>query len=150
MASSEPALPGPVLVPVNQVREHDGSVTILSKIVRTGVWSLPRHLRVASFMAQVDLDLTQIQIAPGTSEIEVLCIMGQVNILAPHGLNVECAGQAVMGQFRIRRTSDAVASPEAPVVRITGTAIMGEVKVKVVDPAARGWFARQLRAISSR
>lgn len=148
--ATEPGTIAPVLVPGDQVRDRDGSVTILSKVARKGAWALPRHFRVAAFMGEVDLDLTQILIAPGVSEIEVLCIMGQVNIVAPHGLNVECTGHAVMGQFGLKQRSDAVPAPEAPVVRITGTAFMGEVKVRVVDPAAPGWLARQLRAIGTR
>lgn len=141
------AAPGPVLVPADHIPDRLGAVAILSKISREGAWALPRALRVAAFMGQIDLDLTRVQIAPGLSEIEVMCVMGHVNIVAPHGLNIECTGDPILGRFSLKRVSGALASPDAPVVRIKGTALMGEVTVKVVDPAAprrfRAWLEQR-------
>lgn len=117
---------------------------MLSSIVRTGRWDLPRAMRVASFMGQVNLDLTQVAIAPGVSTIEVLCIMGEVKIVVPNSLRVECSGNPVLGEFQFKGAGVAPASPNAPLVRITGTAFAGNVTVRLVDPNAPRWWASWL------
>jgi predicted membrane protein len=106
-------------------------------------------------MGQVDLDLTRVQLAPGASDIEVLAIMGQVNVIVPHNLHVECDGDSLMGEFRLRRETDGIPSPDAPTVRISGHTYMGSVHVKVVDPTIPNWrdkrrarrYAKQLKRL---
>lgn len=144
-------VPGPVLLAPDQVIERLGVASFLSKIRREGTWALPRVFRVAAFMGEAIIDLTRVQIGPGTSDIEVMCIMGTVRVVVPHGLRVECSGTPIMGQFGLTRQSDAMPSPDAPLVRIIGTAFMGEVKVRVVDPAApsrlAAWLQRRRAAL---
>jgi predicted membrane protein len=120
-------------------------VCFVSKIARQGSWAMPRTLRVAAIMGEAVIDLTRVQIGPGTSVIEVLSVMANVRVIVPHGLRVECTGTPVMGTFTLARASDAVPAPEAPLVRITGTSIMSEVRVKVIDPASPGRFAAWLK-----
>lgn|GEM_PF-676912 len=145
-ATSVPSAPpafrviGPVLVPEHQVPARHGFTALLSNVSRVGPWELPRNMRVAAFMGQVTLDLTQVAIAPGVSTIEVMCIMGEVKIVVPNALRVECSGNPVMGEFQIRGSAVAPASPTAPLVRITGTAVAGNVSVRVVDPNAPRWW----------
>lgn len=145
-ASSAPAAAlahpviGPVLVSEQQVPARHGFTALLSSVSRVGGWQLPRTMRVAAFMGQVTLDLTQVAIAPGASTIEIMCIMGEVKIVVPNALRVECSGNPVMGEFQIRGSAVAPASPTAPLVRITGIALAGKVSVRVVDPNAPRWW----------
>ncbi len=131
---------GPVLVAEDRVPARHGFTSMLSSISRVGRWELPRAMRVASFMGQVTLDLTEVAIAPGVSTIEVLCIMGEVKILVPNALRVECSGTPVMGEFQFRGSGVAPAAADAPLVRITGTAIAGNVRIRMVDPNAPRWW----------
>lgn len=108
-----------------------GILSILSPTNRSGDWELPERFWVRTFFGQVRLDLRHARFLPGTSEIDVTAIMGQVWITLPHGVRVEC------NDFKVRRLSRGVPRADAPVVRIVGGQYMGEVKIKVVDPAER-------------
>lgn len=127
----------PTLVP-----DRRGAVAIMSSAKRDGDWIVPRLFRAFAFWGSVEIDLTAAQLGPGASQIEVVCIMGSVDILVPPELRVECEGDAIMGSFDIDRHVKSTTSPEAPLIRITGTAFWGAVEVKVVDPNAPDWLDR--------
>jgi hypothetical protein len=130
---------GPIMVPAESVPDRRGVVACMAHSVRSSKWVLPRLFRAVAILGEVTIDLTRVQIGPGVSEIEVLAIMGQVNIIVPHNLNVECDGDSVMGEFRVRKDSDGIPVPEAPAVRIRGSVYMGNVKVRIVDPNVPNW-----------
>jgi hypothetical protein len=69
--------------------------------------------------------------------------------LVPPDLRIECEVEPVIGSFEVAREAESTRSPDAPLVRITGTAFMGSVEVKVIDPNAPSWFEK-LRARWSR
>jgi hypothetical protein len=140
-----PVLVTPVLVPPESVAPHLGVTTVMSSVTREGEWVMPRSLRAVTVMGEATIDLTQVRIAPGTSEIDARAIMGEIKIIIPHNLRVECTGQPMLGSFKVTRSAIAVPVPDAPLVRITGVACMGNVVVKVVDPNERRWVNRLRR-----
>src|SRR5581483_2679331 len=115
---------------VNAVKPR-GILAILSPAERSGDWELPDRLWVRTFMGQVRLDLRHARFHPGTSEIDVTAIMGEVKITVPHGIRLECS------DFRVKRVSKAMPRPDAPCLRIYGNRYAGEVKIRVVDPNER-------------
>jgi cell wall-active antibiotic response 4TMS protein YvqF len=140
----------PLLIPAEAVPERGGAIGFLSHADRGGDWVLPRLFRVVVFVGRVDLDLTQVRIGPGQSEIEAIAIMGEVRILIPHNLHVECAGDSMLGEFRMKRHVRSVPSPDAPLVLIKGEAVLGAVKIKVVDPNEPGRPGRWMRGRGGR
>lgn len=114
-----------------------GILSVISRVDRGGEWELPARLWVCALVGDVRLDLTRARFLPGTSEIEVLAVVGQIRITVPHGVRVECDGGGLMRDFRLKRVSNATPRSDAPCVRITGSAYMGSVIVRVVDPAAK-------------
>lgn len=114
-----------VTLPAVQPR---GVIAVMSHSERTGDWELPQRLVVWTFMGRVRLDLRRARFLPGTSEIHITAILGEVRITLPHGVRVEA------DEIKVRRVSRAVPRADAPCVRITGHGKMGDVKIKVVDP----------------
>ncbi|HEV2180767.1 MAG TPA: LiaF domain-containing protein [Gemmatimonadaceae bacterium] len=119
---------------------RDGFTSVFSTVTRRGQWVLPRALRVAAFMGHANLDLTQVAIAPGGASIEVLSLLGEVEIVVPRSLRVECSVNPVLGEFELKATNVAPPSPTAPLVRISGSAVLGRVRVRVVDPSTPRWW----------
>jgi hypothetical protein len=137
---------GPVMVPDESVPDRRGVLACMAHSIRASTWVLPRLFRAVAIMGEVTLDLTRVQIGAGTSEIEVLVVMGTINIVIPHNLHVECDGDSLMGEFRVRRETDGIPSPDAPTVHIGGSVWMGAVKVKVIDPNVPNWRDRRRAA----
>jgi hypothetical protein len=102
---------------------------IMSEVRRDGPWRLPQRLKVSAVMSNVRLDLRQAVIPPGCV-IEVRAIMASVLVLVPPGLPVEFDVSPFMGTAR-NDSSRMPAAFGAPVVRVTGSAVMAEVRVRV-------------------
>jgi hypothetical protein len=137
------SLRGPLVVADEIVPDRRGAVAAFTHVRRNGEWILPKMFRAVAFMGQVTLDLTSVSLAPGTSEITVLAVLGGVNIIVPHSLRVEFDGDAVAGECTLKRPAElGTPSPDAPLLRIGGTALFGALKVRVVDPNAPGWRDR--------
>jgi hypothetical protein len=111
----------------------------MSSSGRDGIWMLPRLFRALAIMGEVKLDLTRVRLGPGTSTIEVLAIMGEVRILAPHNVRIECDVTPALGSVDVKRVPDTVPADGAPLIRITGSAWLGAVRIKIVDPSAPTW-----------
>ena len=135
----------PVVVADELVPQRRGTVAFLSHVKRAGDWTLPRLFRTFALWGNAEVDLTRAQIGAGTSHIEIKCIMANVTVFVPPDLRIECDVDPVMGSVEVVREVQGVSSADAPLVRITGTALMGAVEVKVIDPNAPGWLER-LRA----
>jgi len=106
-------------------------IAIMSGIVRRGLWKIPRRLRVVAIMGGVELDLRQAELPPGVTEINAFVFMGGLSVRVPPGVRLETDGVAIMGGFEDRMHEPSLARADAPVVRVTGIAIMGGVDAQV-------------------
>ncbi|HUX20475.1 MAG TPA: LiaF domain-containing protein [Spirochaetia bacterium] len=111
------------------VREEGSLVALLGSTSRKGVWQPPRDLRIFAMMGGVDLDFTDAEMPPGTTEVTIFSVMGGIDIVVPPGLNVEVTGIPLMGSFDDR--SSGMVNPDAPTLRVKGVAIMSGVDVKL-------------------
>ena len=145
-STTPPAAPAglqpPVIIPAELVPEQRGVVAFLSSVNRAGDWILPRLFRVVSFMGNTELDLTSVRIGPGESHIEIRCVWGNVEITVPPDIRLEVDGQSFIGMFEVTQSVASTTSPDAPVLRVTGSAVMGAVTINVIDPNAKGWFEK--------
>jgi hypothetical protein len=120
-----------VPVPEAFAPEHDRIVSIMAETKRRGVWRAPRKLDVWSIMSETRLDLTEAQLASPVTEIHLRSIMAAVKIIVPAGIRVVVQPSAFMSSV----TDDVLDQPAvgsgARVVRITGLAVMSELKVRV-------------------
>ena len=135
-------LPAPVqrALPEHLIPERSGVTVWWSNIKREGEWILPRLFRVFTFMGNVELDLTYARMNPGVSEIEIRCILANVEITIPPDIRVLCEGDGVGGNFEVVRIGEApLPAVDAPTVKITGGAYLGSVTVKIVGKVGPGW-----------
>jgi hypothetical protein len=102
---------------------------IMSEVRRDGAWRLPRRLEVRAVMSNVRLDLRRALIPPGCV-IDVRATMAAVHLIVPPGLPVEFDVSPIMSAAR-NDSARYAPSPGAPVVRVTGSALMAEVRVRV-------------------
>ena len=113
-----------------------GIVAVFSENKKEGYWALPRHLRVLTVFGNVTIDLREAMILPGESVIEAVAVFAEVKVFVPPYLNVECDGDALMGEFGFKKSKrDEMTlqrpDPDAPFIRIIGSAYMASVTVRV-------------------
>ena len=130
------ALPG-------QVRERELIAGVMGGSMRRGRWTPARRVTAIGVMGGVELDFRDAVLAPGVTEVHAFAFWGGVQILVPPDVRVECSGLGVMGGFDHR--DDVANEPDAsaPVLRITGIALMGGVEVRVRYPGESGKDARR-------
>jgi hypothetical protein len=97
-------------------------------------------------MGNAKFDLRDGLMLHGETHFELNVVMGEVELIVPPGLRVECDGFALMGEFDDAH-SEGLAPPDAPVIRVTGSAVMGTVRIKTRLPgesALAAWRRRRL------
>ena len=129
-----------LIVPAEMVPPTRGVTAFLSAQSRAGDWILPRLFRAVSFWGSVEIDLTCARFGPGASTIEVVAIMGSIEVFVPPDVRIECDGDALLGSFEVQGRKWSMPGPDAPLVHITGTAYLGSVEVKIVNPNAPSWI----------
>ena len=109
--------------------EHARIVSIMSETKRQGLWQLPRKLDVWSIMAETRLDLTEAQLGEGVTEMRLHGLMCAVKIVVPPGVRVVMQASAVMSSIDDDLGDQPPVGSRAPVLRVTGRLVMGELKV---------------------
>jgi hypothetical protein len=130
-----------------RVPESQFEFAIWSGRSRSGGWIPAKTIRAIAFMGGVELDLREALF--GTQEIRIHCmaVMGGIEILVPPGIHVDTGGFAVMGGFDEELSGAGEIPQDAPVVRVTGFALMGAVEIHCRLPGESAREARRRRRV---
>jgi hypothetical protein len=104
-------------------------VAILSGFERKGRWTVPRRFNSVAFMGGGEIDLREANFADREVVVNVVAVMGGVNVIVPPGVEVVVRGIGIMGGFDHREEGRA-GDPGAPRVIVTGFAFWGGVGVE--------------------
>ena len=88
-----------------------------------------RGEEIVTVMGTSKLDMRDITISDMPAELNITCVMGQVNIRVPSDLSVAIDNSTVMGESKDDRRA-APSSADAADLTITGTVVMGSLKVE--------------------
>ena len=97
-------------------------------------------------MGNTKFDLREALILDGETHFELTVVMGEVELIVPPGLRVECDGFAFMGEFDDGH-SEGLAPPDAPVIRVTGSVVMGAVRIRTRLPGESALAAWRRRLV---
>jgi hypothetical protein len=108
-------------------------LAIMGETRRLGRWQVPQQLNVLSIMSDTKLDLTRAIVSPGTTEIHIRAVWSACKIIVPPGMRVINEMHAIMASVtsKAHEMDPPGAQRGGPVIRLTGTALMAEVKVRV-------------------
>ncbi len=118
------------------------AVAVLGGTRRAGRWAPPSQMMAVAVMGGVELDFRDAVLKSGVTEINCFAFWGGVDITVPPDVHVETQGFALMGGFDQESELEVDPAPDAPVIRVTGFALMGGVSIKVRDRGERGSDAR--------
>ena len=133
---TDPGLPALIAAP-ETVPQRSVAMAVLGGFDTKGSWVVPRQLQVVAVLGGGALDMREARFSAGITEINVAAVLGGVEIIVPPGVRVEVLGSAVMGGFALSGVDESAFSPQAPVLRVRGIAVMGGVDVKVRGPSKK-------------
>ncbi|MGW5851913.1 DUF1707 SHOCT-like domain-containing protein [Streptomyces sp. NPDC055254] len=105
-------------------------VAVCSSSARKGRWRPGAHTRAVSVMGDISIDLTQAVFEQQVTEINVTCVLGNVDILVPENVTLRGYGSGVLGNFEVRGESRGETDPQAPVVIVRGFALLGNIEAR--------------------
>jgi len=110
--------------------EHESSLAVFSEQKRTGAWRVGETHTASSVFGSVVLDLREAVLGAETT-ITANAVMGSVEVLVDAETLVVVDGTPILGEFGpVKDKVQATLHEGSPVVRVTGTAVMGSVVVK--------------------
>lgn len=118
---------------------------ILSSNEKTGRWVVPAHMKCYSVMGNLKLDFTNAVFTSPSVTIEFISIMSNETIFVPEDVNVTTSLKSVMSSITDRSAS--IAGKQAPHIRLVGTSVMSNTKVKHKRTAKEQFmaFANQMK-----
>lgn len=119
-----------MVLPSAAVRERGGVLSFFGSQQRQGAWEVPRHLRVACCLGSVELDLREAILSEGDTVVEVIAVLGSVEILLPPGIRVDVEGDALGGEYSFTPDPTTAPVPGAPRIILRGNAIMASVEAE--------------------
>lgn len=126
-------------------------LAIFGQANRRGPWTPAAVVKTRAVFGNIVLDFREASLLPGVTRVEVHAVFGNIELYVPPGLAVETEGLGIFGNFAHLDRAPAVPEPDAPLLRIVGNAIFGNVEVKTRLPGESDWQAwrrrrRELRA----
>jgi hypothetical protein len=114
---------------------HARMLAIMSSTRRNGRWSVPRNLHIVALMSDTKIDLTSAQLpVGGFVDIDLSCVMASFRLIVPPEVRVVNEMHSIMADVRSSADELLAGMSErsvAPVIRLRGTALMADVKIKV-------------------
>lgn len=115
----------------SQTPAHDTEtlVNILGESDRSGVWTVPKEIKVFTLLGGSTLDFTDARFTSPNVTVRVISILGSDKIYVPENVNVLSKAFCILGTSRNKAPS--VASSHAPTITIEGCIFLSELSIKL-------------------
>ncbi len=152
--SSEPAtdmIPArggaPVVVDADRVRPHGFLISILGATNRSGRWIPARKNFAFGVLGGISLDFREALLGSGITDVNLLAVLGGIEIIVPPEMAVEVDGMAALGGFEYGTDTPLRSNPDLPTLRVRGLAVLGGVNVEVRLPGETARQAKKRRRL---
>jgi uncharacterized protein DUF1707 len=112
-------------------------VAVFSATSRRGLWRVPREVSAVNVFGNTDLDLRDAVLPGKEVRIRAVCVFGDMRITVPPEMHVIDSGWALFGGREFPPDTPESASPDAPVLRVSGVSIFGLATVRRQDRERR-------------
>jgi hypothetical protein len=111
---------------------------------RHGAWVVPAELAVGAVFGNAVIDFREARFAAQTITLQARVVFGNLEVIVPPQLAVECDGASIFGNIE-SHGGGAVADPDRPLLRITGTVFFGNIEISTRLPGESARGARKRR-----
>ena len=140
----------PVVVDADRVRDHGFLISVLGGTDRAGRWIPARKTFAVGVLGGISLDFREALLGPGMTDLNVLAVLGGVEIIVPPGMDVEVDGMALCSGFEDQTDAPLRRDPDVPTLRVRGLALLGGVGVEVRLPGETPKQAKRRRRLERR
>ncbi|MDT0304755.1 DUF1707 SHOCT-like domain-containing protein [Streptomonospora wellingtoniae] len=112
---------------------RENIVAVFGGAERKGRWLVEPRTNISVLCGGVELDLREAVLSQREVTIQCAVILGGLEITVPHGVRVVNNTAGILGGTSMHGT-DAVTDPNYPVIRLTGTCMLGGIEVKAKRP----------------
>lgn len=122
----------------------ENSITaIFSSSKRDSQWVVPVQQDAFALFGEVTIDLTGAVLSGPETVLRCNAVFGSVTVTVPDSVRVDINGTGILGEFerkdkRKGALKERTPAPNAPVLRITGVALLGNVTTRIVAPKEGG------------
>ena len=104
-------------------------LNILGESDRSGVWTVPKEIKVFTILGGSTLDFTNARFTSPNVTVKVVSILGSDKIYVPENVNVLSRAFCILGSSKNKAPS--VASAHAPTITIEGVIFLSELSIKI-------------------
>ncbi|MFD0774648.1 DUF1707 domain-containing protein [Streptomonospora algeriensis] len=112
---------------------RENIVAVFGGAERKGRWLVEPRTNVSVLCGGVELDLREAVLSQREVTIQCAVVCGGLEIIVPHGVRVVNNTAGILGGTSLHGT-DSVTDPNHPVIRLTGTCMLGGIEVKAKRP----------------
>jgi hypothetical protein len=127
-ALAAPAPPGTLA----EHEDHARVLAVMSSFKRLGPWVVPRNVEMLAVMSDAKLDLREARLAPGVTDIDIFAFWTSVKVIVPPGVRVVDHTTPFLADVANETLLDPTEVASPSIVRIRGSVIMSELKVKTM------------------
>jgi hypothetical protein len=139
---THPPAPRPAPTALARVPDEVRLSAVFSELHKTGPWTLGRTTHVRSLFASTKLDLREVRLPPGTTELKVSVVFAELELLVPPGVAVEVSCRVAFAEVKQEGTQ-ADDDPDGPRLLITGKVVFGAMYVRDRLPGEGAGAARR-------
>lgn len=130
----------------SRIKEQRWLVAVMGEFSTSRRWRPARTTNAVAVMGGGEVDLRTAEIEGDEVTINVVAVMGGVDVIVPRGVDVEMSGFAVMGG-RDCTVDESALVEGAPLVRVNAYAVMGGIDVRnETDKEARKRAKKEAKA----
>jgi hypothetical protein len=108
----------------------DRIVAVLSGATRKGAWHADSTIDVLTVLGGVELDFREADLASRETTLRVTNVLGGLEITVPPEMRVVNTVASILGGVESTGDSAEATRPDAPVLRVTGSCVLGGIEIK--------------------
>lgn len=127
--------------------DSEKMLSILGETDRSGIWTVPRELKVFTLLGNSTIDFTNARFSGPNVTIKVYSLLGSDKIYIPENVNVVSKAFCILGSTRNKAPS--IASKQAPTITVEGVVILSELSIKIKTTMKESFvaFANKMKAM---
>ncbi len=130
-----------------RVNNTENLVSILGNSDRSGIWDVPKEIRIFTLLGSSKLDFTNARFSSPRVTVKVFCLLGGDKIHVPEHVNIVSKAFCILGSVKNKAAS--IADQQSPTVTIEGVVILSDLVISVKQTVKEKFvaFANQMKAI---